>query len=232
MSAPIVTQAMILAAGCGERMRPLSDKIPKPLLRVGGKALAEWHLLALAKAGVRQAVINHGRLGALIERALGDGRRYGLRLRYSAEGDDPLETAGGVVKALPLLNEAPFFLVNADVWVDLDFAELRLPEGFLAHLILVDNPPHHPQGDFSLDGGRVLGRRANGNLTYGGIGVYCPGFFADLPVGRRPLAPLLRAAAQGGRISGERLEGRWLDVGTPGRLAEANRIHEAARQGT
>ncbi|MHC8441193.1 MAG: N-acetylmuramate alpha-1-phosphate uridylyltransferase MurU [Candidatus Eutrophobiaceae bacterium] len=224
-------QAFILAAGHGKRMRPLSDKIPKPLLRIGGKSLLEWHLLALARAGVQNAIINHGRLGSMIEQALGDGRHFGLRLQYSAEGEEPLETAGGIIKAMPLLNDAPFFLINADVWIDVNFATLELPENALAHLVLVDNPPHNPEGDFSLKNGKVGARRTDNSLTYSGVGIYRPELFSCLPAGKCPLAPLLRKAATHGQLSGTRHCGYWLDIGTPERLAAAQRIDQMAHNG-
>lgn len=212
-------RALILAAGRGERMRPLTDTTPKPLLAVGGRPLIEWHLQALAAAGITEVVINHAWLGERIEAALGDGGRFGLQIRYSPEPPGALETAGGIVNALPLLGEAPFLVVNGDIWTDYAFA--RLPTalgGDLAHLVLVDNPPQHPQGDFRLAGGRVHAEGAP-RLTFSGIGVYSPALFAGLPPGRRPLAPVLREAMAGGRVSGEHHRGRWFDIGTPERLA-------------
>jgi len=212
-------RALILAAGRGERMRPLTDTTPKPLLAVGGRPLIEWHLQALAAAGITEVVINHAWLGERIEAALGDGGRFGLQIRYSPEPPGALETAGGIVNALPLLGEAPFLVVNGDIWTDYAFA--RLPtalHGDLAHLVLVDNPPQHPQGDFRLAGERVHAEGAP-RLTFSGIGVYSPALFAGLPPGRRPLAPVLREAMAGGRVAGEHYRGRWFDVGTPERLA-------------
>jgi len=212
-------RALILAAGRGERMRPLTDTIPKPLLAVGGRPLIEWHLQALAEAGIREVVINHAWLGEQIEAALGDGERFGLRIRYSPEPPGALETAGGIVNALPLLGEAPFLVVNGDIWTDYPFTRLpREPGRGQAHLVLVDNPSHHPQGDFHLAAGRV---QAEGTprLTFSGIGLYSPALFAGLEPGRRPLAPVLREAMARGRVIGEHYGGRWFDIGTPERLA-------------
>lgn len=223
-------RAMILAAGRGERMRPLTDGCPKPLLRVGGLPLIGWHLQRLAAAGLREVVINHAWLGHLIERELGDGRAWGLSIRYSPE-PQALETAGGIAQALPLLGDAPFLVVNGDIWCDWDPARAltigaRLEAlDRLACCVLVDNPPHHPAGDFVLDGGRL---RADPDpdprvprLTFSGIGVYSPALFAEVAHGARAaLAPLLRQAAAGHRADAEHHAGRWIDVGTPQRLAE------------
>jgi MurNAc alpha-1-phosphate uridylyltransferase len=214
-------RAMILAAGRGERMRPLTDATPKPLLAAGGKPLIVWLIERLAAAGMRELVINHAHLGALLEEALGDGAAWGVRIAYSREGE-ALETAGGIATALRLLGDAPFVAVNGDIHCDFDFARLdgALREGADAHLVLVDNPPHHPRGDFTLDHGR-LGNAEAPRLTFAGIGVYRPQLFAGLAPGTRaPLAPLLRAAADRGALTGERHAGLWTDVGTPARLAE------------
>jgi N-acetyl-alpha-D-muramate 1-phosphate uridylyltransferase len=219
-NAPI-RKAMILAAGRGERMRPLTDHTPKPLLEAGGRPLIGHHLTALAKAGVREVVVNHAHLGAQIEAALGDGAAYGLRLRYSPEAV-ALETGGGIFRALPILGPDPFVVVNGDVWTDFDLGDLGLAESDLAHLVLVDNPVHHPAGDFVLEGDRV--RDADGpRLTFSGIGVYRPALFDGCTAGRFPLAPLLRTAMAAGRVSGEHYRGRWVDVGTPERLAALDR---------
>lgn len=215
--------AMILAAGRGERMRPLTDATPKPLLRAGGRALIEYHLEALVRAGIDDIVINHAHLGDRIEAALGDGSRYGARIRYSAEPEGALETGGGIFQALPLLGEGPFLVVNGDVWTDLDYASLPRAFDGLAYLLLVDNPAHHPGGDFCLDGGRVLvcdGPR----LTFSGIGLYRAALFRDCRPGRFPLAPLLRDAMAAGQVRGAHFQGRWLDIGTPQRLAELDRM--------
>ncbi len=213
---------MILAAGRGERMRPLTDRTPKPLLPVAGKPLIAYHLEALARAGFREVVINHAHLGAMIEEALGDGGHWGLRIRYSPEPPGALETGGGIRQALPLLGTGPFLVVNGDVWCDYDFSRPALAAGDLAHLLLVDNPPHHPEGDFLLDGGRVR-EGAGERLTFAGIGVYRPELFDGTGPGAFPLAPLLRRAMAAGRVSGERLTGRWVDVGTPQRLRQLDR---------
>lgn len=216
-------KAMILAAGRGERMRPLTDHTPKPLLKVAGKPLLGWHLEALARSGVRQVVINHAWLGEQIPAALGDGRHWGLDIVYSPEGDLGLETGGGIFNALPLLGTEPFVLVNGDVFAAVDFAPLcarGLRDDELAHLLLVDNPPHHPRGDFALDAqGRVMDVPG---LTYSGIAIVSPALFAACRPGKFPLAPLLRDAMARGRVSGARLEGLWVDVGTPERLAALN----------
>lgn len=217
-------KAMILAAGRGERMRPLTDRVPKPLLEVGGKALVVWLIERLRAGGFRDLVLNHAHLGAAIVSALGDGAALGVALRYSAE-PAALGTAGGIAQALPLLGDAPFVAANADVYCELDFARLRSrPLGAaLAHLVLVDNPPHHPAGDFTLSGAQV-GNAAADRLTFAGIGLYAPELFAGVPRGERAaLAPLLRAAADAGRVTGERFAGRWVDVGTPERLAALDR---------
>jgi MurNAc alpha-1-phosphate uridylyltransferase len=214
-------RAMILAAGRGERMRPLTDATPKPLLVVGGKSLIEHHLEGLAGAGVREVVINHGRLGELIESRLGDGDRYGLTIRYSAEGDEPLETGGGIFRALPLLGSGHFIVVNADICTDFDFCNLAAVREDLAHLVLVPNPPHHPEGDFTLRGNRV-GNTGADRWTYSGMAILSPELFAGCAPGRFPLAPLLRQAAAAGRVTGVLYRGRWEDIGTPERLEAVN----------
>jgi len=213
-------KAMILAAGRGERMRPLTDHTPKPLLPVGGKPLLQWHVEALVAAGVREIVINHAWLGGQIEAALGDGRALGAAIRYSPEGDNALETGGGIFQALPLLGDAPFVVVNADIVTDYPFARLPAAPAGLAHLVLVPNPDHHPQGDFYLEHGRVEAEGAP-RFTYSGIGVYRPELFRGQQSGRFPLAPLLRRAMGMGQVSGEFYSGAWLDVGTPERLRQA-----------
>ncbi len=221
-------KAMILAAGRGERMRPLTDQSPKPLLEAGGRRLIEYHLQALAAAGFTEVVINHAHLGEQIEAFLGDGRRYGLHIRYSPEGKRPLETGGGIHRALPLLGPSPFLVINGDVWTDYPLARLRaLPISGLAHLILVPNPPFHPQGDFVLEAGKVLAaaptERPQASLTFSGIGVYHPRLFSGCRPGAFPLAPLLRRAAAAGQVSGERYSGDWMDIGTPERLTQLRR---------
>lgn len=216
-----VHSALIFAAGRGERMRPLSEHTPKPLLEAGGKRLVEWHLEALARAGIREVVINLSHHAAQFPQALGDGARWKLRIRYSEEGPEPLETGGGMLRALPLLGDAPFIAVNGDIWTDFDFATLPAePEG-LAHLVLVDNPPQHPRGDFVLRDGRVHLCGAP-RLTFAGIGVYRPELVAHYPQGRYGLAPILREAIDFGMVTGEHHRGHWSDVGTPERLAALN----------
>lgn len=203
-------------------MRPLTDDIPKPLLKVGGKPLIVWHLERLQAAGVRNLVINHAHLGHQIESALGDGGRWGLSIHYSPEGAGrALETGGGVYRALPMLGNGPFLVVNADVWTDLDFATLSIDTSDLAQLVLVNNPPHHPGGDFSLIQGRVIDGGA-ATLTFAGIAVYRAELFADCRPGAFPLAPLLRRQMNLGRVGGVHFQGAWADVGTPARLAELN----------
>lgn len=217
-------KAMILAAGKGERMRPLTLTTPKPLVPAAGKPLIEYHLEALARAGITEVVINHAWLGQQIEDHLGDGSRYGLSIRYSSEGE-PLETGGGIFKALPLLGEAPFLLVNGDIWSDYDFARLLAPMPGLAHLVLVDNPGHHGHGDFRLTDGHVRdGDEASGTLTFSGISVLDPALFAGCQPGAFKLAPLLRQAMAEGRVSGEHYRGHWIDVGTLERLADVERL--------
>ncbi|MDR3298910.1 MAG: nucleotidyltransferase family protein [Candidatus Accumulibacter sp.] len=216
-------KAMILAAGRGERMRPLTDAIPKPLLMAGGKPLIVWHLERLAACGFREVIVNHAYLGEQIEAALGDGGAFGLVLRYSPEPPGALETAGGIAHALPLLGDAPFLVVNGDVWCDWDFGRVRVLSERLAHLVLVDNPPQHADGDFCLDGEtlRYAAERIGTAYTYAGLGVFSPRFFSSVPDGTvMKLRPLLDAAIARGWLTGEHYAGRWADVGTPERLAE------------
>jgi N-acetyl-alpha-D-muramate 1-phosphate uridylyltransferase len=221
-------RAIILAAGRGERMRPLTDTLPKPLLTVGGKSLLVRHIENLAAGGVRRIVINHAHLGALIEDRIGDGSALGVMIEYSREGT-ALETAGGIVLALPLLGDDPFLVVNGDIYCEVDFEPLvargtiMKSKGAAAHLVLVDNPPHHPHGDFSL-AGEAVGNEGGARLTFSGIGVYSARLFSGLaPGAKAPLAPLLRQAADAGAVTGEHFHGRWEDVGTPQRLAELDR---------
>ena len=212
-------------------MRPLTDHTPKPLLQAGGKPLIVWHIERLARAGITGIIINHAHLGEQIEAALGDGSRFGAHITYSPEGK-ALETAGGIANALPLLGNAPFAVINGDIWCDYDFAQLPAraaamqASGDVAHLVLVDNPPHHPNGDFVLNGSRISPLPASRFplpvlLTFSGIGIYQPALFAGIPRGSvAPLAPLLRAQIALGKVSGEHYRGLWTDVGTPQRLAE------------
>ncbi len=219
-------KAMILAAGRGERMRPLTDKTPKPLLQAGGKSLIVWHLERLAKAGFHEVVINHAHLGEQIETSLGDGSRYGLSIRYSAEPEEALETAGGIAQALLLLGSSPFLVINGDIFCDWDVKQAipigaRLKED-LAHLVLVPNPQHHPRGDFALQAGRCRTAPASVGetlLTFSGIGVYSPDLFDSIARGQRAkLAPLLIEAMSADRVAGTLHHGNWTDVGTPERL--------------
>jgi len=222
---------MILAAGRGERMRPLTDHTPKPLLQVGGKALIVWHIERLVQAGITELVINHAHLGMQIEQALGDGSQFGAHIRYSNEGT-ALETAGGIANALHLLGEQPFAVVNGDVYCDYDFTHLPHCAAALAnstdmaHLVLVNNPEHNPSGDFCLSNQRVVPTPSTLNpqssiLTFSGIGLYRPALFDGIARGSAaPLAPLLRAQIAAGKVSGEHHRGIWIDVGTPQRLQE------------
>lgn len=216
-------KAMILAAGRGERMRPLTDAIPKSLLELRGKSLIAWSIEALARSGIREIVINHAHLGHMIEAALGDGRRFGVAIRYSREAE-ALETAGGIARALPLLGDEPFVAVNGDLFCDFDFSALvgtALGKN-LAHLVLVANPPHHPEGDFALNGTQIA-ETGQYKLTFSGIGLYRPELFASIrPGSKGQLATLLRAAMTRGLVSGEMHRGIWHDVGTPERLSELN----------
>jgi MurNAc alpha-1-phosphate uridylyltransferase len=214
--------AMILAAGRGERMRPLTDHTPKPLLPLAGRPIIVHLIERLHAAGFCELVVNLAHLGDRLAEALGDGTRYGVRIRYSREGEVGLETGGGIFRALPLLTTDPFVVVNGDIWTDYPFERLPATLEGLAHLVLVDNPAHHPQGDFCLDGRRV--REEGGvRLTFSGIGVYAHALFAGCRPGKFPLAPLLRAAMREGRVSGEHYRGRWYDLGTPQRLAALER---------
>ncbi|MGQ4583714.1 N-acetylmuramate alpha-1-phosphate uridylyltransferase MurU [Lysobacter sp. F60174L2] len=240
-------KALVLAAGLGERMRPLTDRTPKPLLEAGGKPLIAWHLEKLAARGVRDVVVNTSWLADQFPPALGDGSRWGLRLHFSYEGPSPLETGGGMHHALGLLRDAaapdaPFIAVNGDIWTDYDFASLPDDPAGAAHLVMVDNPAHHPAGDFALDDGGRLAVEGESRLTFAGIGLYRPSLLADWKqvigadedTGRQPprfkLAPLLRAAMSRGQVGGEHHRGRWTDVGTPQRLAELDEsLRHAAR---
>jgi MurNAc alpha-1-phosphate uridylyltransferase len=214
----MIERALIFAAGRGERMRPLSDATPKPLLRVGGKALIEWHIEKLATAGVRDIVVNTSHLAAAFPAALGDGARWGVRLVYSYEGAEPLETGGGMLRALPLLGAAPFIAVNGDIFCDYDFAALPPAPAGVAHLVVIDNPPHHARGDFVLRDGLLHDEDAP-RLTFAGIGVYRRELLDGVAAGTFSSIPLLRAQMRAGRVSGERFGGAWTDVGTPQRLA-------------
>jgi MurNAc alpha-1-phosphate uridylyltransferase len=201
-------KAMILAAGRGERMRPLTDHTPKPLLRIGGQTLIEHHLYALAQAGIRELVINHAHLGDKLVAALGDGAAYGVEIAWSPEPEGALETGGGIFNALALLGDDPFLVVNADIWTDFPFTSLPAQPDGLAHLVLVNNPEH----------------RGPAMLTFSGIGVYRRGLFDGCAPGSFPLAPLLRRAMDAEQVSGETYAGAWFDIGTPGRLEAVNEV--------
>ena len=211
-------KAMILAAGRGERMRPLTEKLPKPLLEVGGHRLIEYHLAALVDLGVQEVVVNLSWHGDRIREALGDGRTRAVSIRYSEEGPEPLGTGGGLFAALPLLGDAPFLVVNGDVWTDFPLRSLKVPEGSLAHLVLVDNPEHHPDGDFGLENG---GRATAGpsKLTFSGVSMLDPRLFDGCTPGAFALRPVLDGALGQGRLTAQRYGGAWRDVGTPARLA-------------
>lgn len=213
---------MILAAGRGERMRPLTDHTPKPLLKAGGKTLIEWQIDRLVAAGIQHIVINHAHLGDQIETYLGDGKDYGVSIQYSVE-EKALETGGGIFKALHLLGDAPFLVVNSDIWCDAHLSGMSLAAGDLAHLLLVANPAHHPSGDFALEHGRVFAE-GKPKLTFSGVGIYHPDLFAACEPGAFPLAPLLRKAMQERRVSGQYHAGAWMDIGTPQRLEELNQL--------
>ncbi len=218
-------KAMILAAGRGERMRPLTDHLPKPLLAVGGIPLIGHHLKALANAGIHDIVINHAWLGHLIEQQLGNGEDYDVNIRYSAEGATGLETAGGILKALPLLGDEPFIVVNGDVFTGFPFAQLQQNRAseILAHLVLVPNPVQHPQGDFGFDAETGLALTSSAvQWTYSGIAWFRPEFFANIASGPQKLAPFLREAMSKQQVTAEIYHGEWADIGTPERLAQIN----------
>ncbi len=218
---------MILAAGLGSRMRPLTDTLPKPLLQAGGRALIEYHIANLARAGIVDIVINHFYLGEKLEAALGDGSAYGVRLQYSRE-TERLETAGGIVKALPLLGDESFAVISGDIWTDYDYRHLRAVDGqsVQARLVMVANPAHHNKGDFALhaDGRLRLAQPQDQGLTYSGISVMHPNLFAGLDEAPLALRPVLDEAIAAAQISAEVFAGRWFDIGTPERLAELERL--------
>lgn len=224
---------MLLAAGRGERLRPITDTLPKPLVEIAGKPLIVYHLEALARAGIGEVVVNLSWLGEKIRAALGDGSRFGVRIAYSEEGPVPLETGGGIHRALPLLGPGPFLVVNSDIWTDLDFGGApALEDGADAHLVLAPNPAHHTRGDFGLEGDLVV-ERDSGRVayTYTGIGVYRPELFEGCAPGKFPLLPLLRRAIAARRLRGTVHRGEWLDIGSPDRLAWLDARERAARAG-
>lgn len=210
---------MLLAAGYGTRMRPLTDHTPKPLLEAGGKPLIQWHIESLREAGIHELVVNTGWLGAKLEQRLEDGSSLGVSIAWSHEGT-PLETAGGIRRALPLLGHEPFLVINADIWTDFDASRLVLAAGDLATLVLVPNPSHNANGDFHLAADGKVRDNAEPRLTFAGIGLYRPALFEHLPDGEARLAPVLRSAMAEGRVSGVRHDGHWWDIGTPERLAQ------------
>jgi MurNAc alpha-1-phosphate uridylyltransferase len=211
-------KAIVLAAGRGERMRPLTDTTPKPLLPVAGKPLIGYHLEALARAGIQDVVINLSWLGEKIRSGLGDGHAFGVRISYTEEGPVPLETGGGIFNALPLLGPEPFLVVNGDTWTDIDVRAIELDSEALARLVFVPNPPHNPRGDFGLDGINVVERETD-RYTYSGVGVFRPEFFEGCTPGRFPLRPLLSRAIAAQKLRGQLHRGVWIDIGTPERLA-------------
>jgi MurNAc alpha-1-phosphate uridylyltransferase len=215
-------RAMILAAGRGERLRPLTDELPKPLVEIAGKPLIEFHLEALAAAGFREVVINQGHLGDLLPDALGDGSRWGITIHWSDEQPEALETGGGIFKALPLLGSAPFLVINGDLWTDYPFARLRAVKCDWAHLVMVPNPAHNPDGDFALSGARI---RDTGDrkLTFSGMAVYNPRLFDDCQPGKFSVVPLVRSAMENHLVTGEVFRGGWNDIGTLERLDAARK---------
>ncbi len=222
----MIERALIFAAGLGERMRPLTDATPKPLLDVRGKPLIVWHLEKLARTGVREVVINTSHLAAQFPAKLGDGSLWNLRIRYSFEGPEPLDSGGGMFRAMPFLGHEPFLAVNGDIFTDFDFSTLPQNPLGLAHLVMVDNPPQHPNGDFVLREDRLFDELTP-RLTFAGIGVYRPSLLDGQSDGKFSIVPILRAAMRRNEIAGEHYRGMWNDVGTPQRLAELNSVLRA-----
>ena len=214
-------KCMLLAAGLGERLRPLTEKIPKPLIEVAGKPLIEYHLNNLKKAGFKEVVINLSYLGEMIKEHLGDGTKFGLQIDYSHEGDTPLETAGGIIHALPKLGDRPFLVLNTDIWCNHSLSFANLSKHKLAHLVLVDNPTHNLNGDFAYEFGNIHNQGTH-YLTYSGIGIYSPKLFENFSAQKLPLAPILRNAIDKGQISAEYFSGKWFDIGTKKRLEKAD----------
>lgn len=223
-------KAMILAAGRGERMRPLTDHTPKPLLQAAGKPLIEHTIKQLVAAGFNDIVINHAHLGLQIEERLGNGSQFGASINYSPEGEHALETAGGIINALPLLGNEVFLVVNGDIATDFDFSELKNLTVDLAHLVLVDNPAHHPEGDFSLDNTRVVVANNSEPFTFSGIGLYRPELFNHIATAPRKLGPVLRLAIAKRQVSGQKTNGFWMDIGTPERLQELDFYYTQQRK--
>jgi len=218
-------KAMILAAGRGERMRPLTDHTPKPLLPVAGKPIIEHTIRQLVAAGFNDIVINHAHLGSQIEERLGNGQQFGANISYSPEGEQALETAGGIINALHLLGNEVFLVINGDIATDFPFAELKNRKVGLAHLVLVNNPEHHPHGDFGLDDAGSVIDDSGEQFTFSGIGLYRPELFEQTPAGKSKLGPLLRQAIAMRQVSGQRFTGFWMDIGTPERLQEMDRLY-------
>ncbi len=216
-------KAMILAAGRGERMRPLTDSTPKPLLTSAGKPIIQYSIEKLVAAGFKDIIINIAHLGWQIKQKLGNGEQFGARINYSDEGDRALETAGGIINALPLLGEQPFLVVNGDIATEYDFTQLNNKKIDLAHLVLIPNPTHHPEGDFHLNAQGILSANKQPRFTYSGIGFYHPALFQHSTPGKLKLAPLLRKAMLNNKVSGELYQGFWMDIGTPERLQEMER---------
>lgn len=225
-------KAMLLAAGRGERLRPITDTLPKPLVEVAGRPLIAYHLEALARAGIHEVVVNLSWLGGRIRTALGGGEGYGVRITYSEEGPEPLETGGGIFRALPLLGPRPFLVVNADIWTDMQFGRCpALEEDADARIVLVPNPMHHPRGDFGVGEDGIVLERDSDRFTYTGVGVYRPEFFAGCRPGKFPLLPLLKRAIAARRLRGAVFHGEWFDAGSPQRLTRLD-AHLRARGGT
>lgn len=211
---------MLLAAGLGKRLRPITDKIPKPLVEIAGKPLIEYHLEKLKSAGFNEVVINLSHLGEMIKEHLGDGSRFDLQIKYSPEGKTPLETAGGIIHALPLLGNNPFLVINTDIWCDHKLSFANLSRDKLAHLVLVDNPAHNVDGDFTYEFGKIYNSGKN-RLTFSGMGIYDPKLFKDFAAEKLALAPILRGAIDEELVSAEYFTGKWFDIGTQKRLDEA-----------
>jgi N-acetyl-alpha-D-muramate 1-phosphate uridylyltransferase len=225
-------KAMVLAAGRGERMRPLTDSTPKPLLLAGGRPLIGHLIASLARAGIREVVVNLSWLGERIRAALRDGAELGVQISYTEEGPVPLETGGGIVNALPLLGPDPFIVVSGDIWTDFDFRRLRLPAEADAQVVLVPNPPHHPRGDFGLEGERVVASEKD-RLTYANIGLYRREMFSGCPAGRFPLVQVLERSIASGRLRGLVHQGEWMNIGTAQQLAALDaRLRGAAMRAT
>lgn len=217
---------MILAAGRGERMRPLTDTIPKPLLLVGGKPIIQYTIEQLVSAGFNEIVINIAHLGHQIKKAIGNGNQFGATIKYSDEGESALETAGGIINALPLLGKEIFLVVNGDIANNYDFSRLHSKSCDLAHLVMIPNPEHHRQGDFHLSANGLIEETGTPALTFSGIGLYNPELFKNTAPGKTKLAPLLRLAMKNSRVSGEKFDGFWMDIGVPQRLEDLEKYYQ------